>query len=329
MKAVVVGTNGPQVTDVPEPETASNQIKIRVHACGLNRADSQVAMGRIHGRTGGPGTVIGIEFAGEVVAVGDDVAREGGSHKVGDRVMCSGSGGWAEYAVTDWGRAMPLPDESVSWIRAATLPIGLSTMHNAIVTAGALKSGESILIQGASSGVGLIGMQIARLMGASLVIGSSTHPDRRARLREFGADLAIDSRSPDWVDEVLEATDGKGVDLIVDQVSGYTVNDNLAATRILGRIVNVGRLGGTTTSFNCDLHALRRIQYIGVTFRTRTVAEVRDIMKAMKEDLWEAVQDGYFHLPVDREFPLDEAPAAVSHMRDNRHFGKIVLNLDS
>lgn len=329
MKAVVVGENGPEIAEVPEPVPAPNEVKIRVRACGLNRADTAVAMGEAHGRVGGPGTVVGIEFAGEIVGIGAEVAAEGGTLAIGDRVMCSGSAGWAEYAVADWGRAVPLPAAEMGWTRAATLPVALQTMHNALVTAGRLAPGESVLIQGASSGVGLIGMQVARLMGAKLVVGSSTDPERRARLCEFGADLAVDSRDPGWVAEVLDATGGDGVDLTVDQVSGYAVNGNLAATRVLGRIVNVGRLGGRAAEFDCDLHALRRIDYVGVTFRTRSVAEVREIVRAMRDDLWSAVTGESFRLPIDRVYPLDEAPAAVARMRANRHFGKIALTLDA
>ena len=175
--------------------------------------------------------------------------------------------------------------------QAATLPVSLQTMHNAIVTAAAWRRACG-LDQGASSGVGILGMQIAKHMGARLVIGTSTHEGRRAKLTEYGADMALDSSSPDWADQVLEATDGKGVDLIVDQVSGGVMNDNLKATRILGRIVNVGRLGGFKGELDFDLHALRRIDYIGVTFRTRSEEEVAEIIDAMKADLWGAVASG-------------------------------------
>ncbi len=328
MKAVVVGTDGPELAEVRQPVPAAGEVKIRVRACGLNRADAGVAMGRAHGRAGGPGTVIGIEFAGEVVEVGRDVAAQGGRLAVGDRVMCSGAAGWAEYAVADWGRAVPLPDPGMEWTRAATLPVALQTMHNALATAGELAAGEAVLIQGASSGVGLVGLQVARMLGAGLVIGSSTNAERRGRLSGFGADLAVDSREDGWVDRVLEATGGRGVDLLVDQISGYAVNGNLAATRVLGRIVNVGRLGGRTAGFDCELHALRRIRYVGVTFRTRTVEEVRGIVRAMKEDLWDAVSAGGISLPIDRVFPLEQAPRAVARMRDNLHFGKIALTLE-
>jgi NADPH2:quinone reductase len=248
--------------------------------------------------------------------------------KPGDRVMCSGGGGWAEYAVADWGRAAPIPGNNMTWSQAATLPIALQTMHNAVVTAGRMAPGEAVMIQGASSGVGLMGLQIARALGASLVVGSSTDPARRAKLKDHGCDLAVDSRDAGWVKQVLGATDGEGVDLIVDMISGYVASQNLAATKILGRIVNVGRLGGFRGEFDFDLHAARRIDYIGVTFRTRTVEEVRDIVRAMKRDLWGLVEAGKLGLPIDREFAFADAPEAVEYMRANRHFGKIVLVME-
>lgn len=324
MKAAVVGETGLEIREIDTPKPGPAEVLIRVRACGLNRADAMVASGMSHGRAGGPGTVPGIEYVGEVVEAGPEVPHV----KPGDRVMCSGTEGWGEYATADWGRTIPIPANNMTWAQAATLPVGLQTMHNAIVTAGRFKAGEAVMIQGASTGVGMLGMQIAKALGAKLVVGSSTNPERRARLTEFGADLAVDSQDPGWVDQVLEATGGEGVDLIVDQVSGYVANQNMQATKILGRIVNVGRLGGTTGDFNFDLHAMRRIDYIGVTFRTRSVEEVREIVAAMKADLWNAVEAGDLSLPIDREFAFNDAAEAVEYMKANRHFGKIVMNLD-
>jgi NADPH:quinone reductase len=200
-------------------------------------------------------------------------------------------------------------------------------MHNAVVTAGRLKRGETLLIQGASSGVGLMGMQIGKLMGASLVLGTSTNPERRARLKEFGADLALDSSVPQWPEQVKKATGGKGVDLIVDQVSASVANQNLAAAAILGRIVNVGRLGGMKGEFDFDMHALKRIDYIGVTFRTRTLDEVAEINRLMRADLWRALEAGKLSLPIDRVFPLGKIADALALMRANKHFGKIVIEM--
>jgi NADPH2:quinone reductase len=323
MKAATVGENGVVIADVEVPRPKPNEVLVKVRACGLNRADLMVASGLAHGRTGGAGTVIGLEWSGEVVEVGaetQDLAP-------GDRVMCSGNSGWAEYAVTDWARAAKIPANNMTFEQAATLPVALQTMHDAIVTNGRLTQGESILIQGASSGVGLLGMQISRAMGARLVIGTSTNAGRRERLTEFGADMALDSSDPGWVDAVLNATDGTGVDLIVDQISGSLANQNMAATAIDGRIVNVGRLGGTSGDFDFNLHALRRIDYIGVTFRTRSVAEVREISRRMHADLDGAVEAGELALPIDSTYPLEDAGAAVEHMRANAHLGKIVLTV--
>ena len=185
----------------------------------------------------------------------------------------------------------------MSFEEATCFPVALRTMHDAIVTEGRLTEGQAVLIQGASSGVGLLGLQIAKVMGAKQVIGSSTDPGRRAKLAEYGADLAIDSGDVAWVDQVLEYTKGQGVDLIVDQVSGNLVNPNMRATKILGRIVNVGRLGGTRSEFNADLHALRRITYVGVTFRTRTLDEIALINRRSREDLWGALCAGKLKLP--------------------------------
>jgi NADPH2:quinone reductase len=278
--------------------------------------------GRMHGALGGAGTIAGLEWAGEVVETGFEVAE----FQPGDRVMCSGSGGYAEYAATDWGRVSPLPAADMSFEQAAALPIALQTMHDALVGNGRLRPGESVLIQGASSGVGLMGLKIAKYLGARLVIGTSRDVCRRARLEEFGADLALDPGDPAWPDAVQEATGGGG-DLIVDQVSGGVANDNMKAARVLGRIVNVGRLGGFSGDFDYDLHALKRIDYIGVTFRTRSLEEVREINRRMHADLWPAVEAGTLYLPLDRVFPLAEAAAAHAHMRANAHLGKIVLRV--
>jgi NADPH2:quinone reductase len=318
MKAAVGSPNGLLLRDIPEPQPKANEVKVKVRAAGLNRADLATARGATsHGPVG---SAIGIEWAGEVTEVGAEVKE----FKPGDRVMCSGAGGYAEFAVCDHGRVAPIP-AGMDFLEAAILPIALITLHDALMTNGRLSAGENVLIQGASSGVGLMGLQIAKLKGARLVVGSSTNEARRARLKEFGADLSIDTHDAGWVDEVMKATDGKGVNLTVDMVSGGTVNQTMRATALLGRIVNVGRLGGQAAEFDFDHHAMKRISYIGVTFRTRTIDEVREIMRKMRADIWDAVAARRLKLPVDQTFSLDEAGAAQERMRTNQHFGKIAL----
>jgi len=323
MKAAVVGEQGAEVRDLPKPEPAPNEVLIRVRASSLNRADVGVAAGHQHGRVGGVGSRIGLECAGEVEAVGRDVK----DFKPGDRVMGSAPGSYAEYVVADPGRLTRIPANNMTYEQAACFPVALQTLHNAIVTAGRFKPGETLLIQGASSGVGLMGMQIGKLMGASLVMGTSTNPGRRARLKEFGCDLAIDTTDPKWPEAVKKATSDKGVDLIVDMVSGGVANGNLEAAAILGRIVNVGRLGGQKGEFNYDLHALKRIDYIGVTNRTRTPEELNEVTRRMRADLWPAVEAGKLSLPIDKTFPLDKVAEALAMMKANQHFGKIVLTM--
>ena len=322
MKAYVYGANGAEIADVAKPSPRGTQVLVKVHACGLNRADLGMTKGHAHGSSGGVGTVLGMEWAGEVAELGPDAKGV----KVGDRIMGSGGAAFAEYTLADHGRLFRTPS-NMNFEDAATLPVALATMHNAVVTNGALQPGQTVLIQGASSGVGLMALQIAKLKGAKMVIGSSTDATRRGRLNEFGADLAINSSDPAWVDQVLKATNGEGVDLIVDQVSGKVANQNLAATRIKGRIVNVGRLGGTHADFNFDLHAARRINYIGVTFRTRSIEEIRQIFDEVKKDIWPAVESRKLQLPIDKVYKFADIGKAFEHMGANKHLGKIVVTL--
>jgi NADPH2:quinone reductase len=322
MRAALVTDTGLTITEREHPAPSPQQVRVKVATAALNRADLAVISGGRHGSHGGPGTVPGMEWAGTIEAVGAQVP----GLKPGDRVMCSGMGGYAEYAVTDWGRVMRIPD-ALSFEDAVTQPVAIQTMHNALITAGAMKPGESVLIQGASSGVGLMAMKIARLMGAARVIGTSTHAGRRARLAEFGADAAIDTTQPDWHDQVVRANGGEGVDLVIDQLSGTYGTGNLHACKVLGRVVNVGRLAGRFAEFDFDLHALKRITYVGVTFRTRSVQEIRDINVAAQADLGAAIAAGSLVLPIDRVFAFEDLAQAFEHMRTNQHFGKIVIRL--
>ncbi len=323
MKAVVVTEEGVRVQNVETPKPKENEVLVKVFACGLNRADLVVADGGAHGASGGPGTIVGMEFSGEIIELGSNVRN----YSIGDRVMCSGTSAWAEYAIADHGRVIKIPNNNMDYLKASTYPIALATMHNAIVTAGNFTKGQSVLIQGASSGVGLMGLQISKYLGAKIVIATSTKPDKFEKLKSFGADLVLNSKDPDWVDQVLSATDNKGVDLIIDQLSGYTVNQNMMATKVKGKIVNVGRLAGGITEFNCDLHALRRINYEGVTFRTRSIQEIRDVYSNMWNDFEKIVVSGELSLPIEKVFDFNDVGKALDYMRENQHFGKLVLKL--
>lgn len=318
MNAGVATEEGIELREVARPKPTAEEVLVKVEAAGMNRADLVAAKG-LYGGKESLGKPIGMEWAGEVIEVGSAVR----DFKPGDRVMASGSGGYAEYAVSDHARTVKIGTMDAS--RAASLPLVILTAYDAVVLNGGFLKGQSILVQGASSAVGLMSMQIARHIGANVIAGTSSNEGRRNRLPEFGATLAVDAKQEGWVEDVLAATDGKGVDLVVDMVSGNTINQSMQCTAISGRIVNVGRLGGAQSDFDFNLHALRRIEYRGVTFRTRSVSEVREIALRTHENLWDALQTERLGLPLDRTFGLSDAKSALEYMDANAHFGKIVL----
>lgn len=320
MKAAVTTGGALDIRAVPRPTPKPNEVLCKLRYCGLNRADLM----HTARPAGGPPSIPGMDWCGDVVAVGAEVKNT----KAGDRVMCSGpgTGGYAEYAVTDWGRVLPAP-AALGDEQAAVAMLALQTMHDALIVNGAMQAGDAVLIQGASAGVGLMGLQIAKLKGAKFVIGSSRNAAHRARFKEFGADMAIDTGNDAWPDEVLKASGGKGVNVVVDQVSGKTVAQSMKACATLARIVNVGRLGGNAAEIDFGVHALKRIHFIGVTFRSRSLDEVRELTRKMAADLWDDIAAGKLQLPIDRTFALDDAEAAQQHMRANAHFGKILLKM--
>jgi len=323
MQAVVVGQSGVEIAEVDVPQIDASQVLVKVAACSVNRSDLLTVQGQNYGHVGGAQKIMGASFTGEVVAVGDDA--EGVA--VGDKVSATGAAGWAEYAVSHWQRTLPVPSSEVELIEVAGLASGLCIMHDAIVTNGRFESGQTMLVQGASSAVGIIAMQIGKHLGASMVIGTSTNAERRGRLAQVGADIALDSRDEGWVDQVLEATGGDGVDLTVDQISGYTANANMAATKVHGRIINIGRLGGEVAEFDFNRHAERRLTYIGTTGRTRSLAEHIEVVRLAREGLWDALANGAFRMPIDSTYSLSEASDALDRMAANAHFGRIMLTV--
>ena len=320
MKAWIAGAAGPELADVATPSPKPDEMLVRVMASALNRADLFMAAGGSHGPLGGAGAILGLEWTGEIVETGAAVT----GFAPGQRVMSSGGAGFAEYAVAHQGRLIRVPD-GMAPEQAAGQSVALLTMHNALATEGALEAGQAVLIHGASSGVGLMGLKMARILGAKIVIGSARDPAKRARLAQFGADLAVDPAGETWVDEVKAATGGAGVDLVIDQISGPGFDLTMRATKVKGRIVNVGRLGGQSAPVDFNLHALRRIAYIGVTFRSRSLAEICEIVRLAQADLAGPLAQGALDLPIDRVFAFEDLPAALAHMDANQHFGKIVL----
>lgn len=329
MKAVVIvpQNNGGtlELREIPKPEPRPGELLMRVKATALNRADIFQRQGTYPKRAtagGGSLTVAGLEAAGEVAARGAEAA----GFAVGDRVMAPCAGGYAEFVAIDHRLAVPVPD-NLSWIEAATIPVSYMTEHNALITNARLQAGESVLVHAASSGVGVAAIQIARLFGAKTVIGTGSMPLKFEVLRSLGMDLGINHRTEKLADAVLAATGGLGVDVIIDHIGGPLLGENLRCMALRGRLVSVGRLGGITGELNLDLLALKRLQLIGVTFRTRTLEERIAIVRAFTADLLPALAEGRLRPVIDRVFPLDQALEAQSYMVANTQVGKIVLTV--
>lgn len=321
MKALVLTKEGVIMKDVPKPQLESYLVLVKVKAASVNRADLMMAHGAAHGGWGGgKDSPLGLEYAGEVVEVGSDIKKL----HVGDRVMGPGSGAYAEYITAFEPQLSPIP-EGMSFEKAAALPVALQTMHDAISTNGQLVAGQTVLFQGASSAMGIIGMQVAKYLGAGKVIGTSRSPQKCERLKEFGADVAINTGDKDWVDQVLKVTDGKGVDLLIDFLAGPLVNGGLQVTRVGGRMINIGRMAGEQGEFNFDLHNMRRIQYIGASFRMRSPLESLEVIMKAQETLNPALAKGALDIPIDKVYEFDEISQAFERMEKSVNFGKIIL----
>jgi NADPH:quinone reductase-like Zn-dependent oxidoreductase len=315
------------VTDVADPTPGPGQLLVRVRAAGLNRADLAVRAGTYvvgTGRTAPPARpfTAGGELAGEVMAVGD--AAEG-DWRVGDRVMAQGAG-YAELAVVDARLALPAPPV-LSWEEAGALPVALLTMHDALVTNGRWAPGEHVVVHAVSSGVGVIGAQLALHLGAPTVVGTSRTAAKRDRLAALlGEPDRFAACDPtELVATVARMTDGHGADVVVDNVGAAVLADTLEAMAILGRIVQVGRLGGRTGTLDLDELARKRVSLIGVTFRTRTTEERPAVVAAAWRDLADAVTAGVLRPPVHAVFPLADAVAAQEALARDEHVGKLVL----
>lgn len=308
-----------EIQDVPVPVAGPGQVLVRVRASGLNRGEITQARDRRSGES----ITVGVEFAGEVAAVGKDVS----GWREGDRVMGHGRECQALYVLADPLALMPVP-ASVSWIEAASFPNAFITAHDAVVTNGQLKAGESVLVNAASGGVAWAALQIASLSGAKPVIAASRSATKLAGLAEYGVDVGIDTSHEPLLDGIMKATDKRGVDLIVDMVGGPAFEENLQGLAVCGRLVNIARLGGQTAQIDLSLLWLKRLKLIGVTFRTRTEQERLACIQACARDTLPWLQEGRIRWAIDRTFPLEEIHAAHAYMMQGEHAGKIVLTID-
>ena len=307
---------------VPDPTVGNNDLLVGVKAAGVNRADLRRVATHFAATDKKGLPVAGVELAGEVLAMGADVK----GFSIGDRVMAMAGGAFAEKATIDYRFAIHVPS-SMTWEVAAATPASFITAHNALVTAGSFKTGESVLVQGASSAAGIATIQIARLRGASRIFGTAGTPEKLTLLRSLGCDVTINYRDQDIAAIVRDESNSQGVDVTVDYAGGSTLAKSIDAAAIRGRIVCAGRVAGVEVHFNIDEFSRKQLRMTGVTNRTRTLDERIEVVRAFRDDLMPALEQGGLAPVIDSVYALKDAEDAYAHMTSNTHFGKIVLKV--
>jgi NADPH2:quinone reductase len=327
MKAlfIVPGPTGGifEFRDIPQPAAGPGEVLVKVRASGTNRGE---LLARPLLRSDNPALRpmrSGSEFAGEIVSLGEGVI----GWKVGDRVMGRAIGSYAEYAVASQRALMRIP-EGMGWAEAASIPNVFVTAHDAIVSNAQTQRGESVMITAGSSGVGTAAIQMARHLGANLVIATSRSPSKTMALRELGAHTVIDPGKPGWVDTIMEATGKRGVDVIIDNVGGPMLADNIRALAIKGRLVSVGRNAGHVGECNLDEVARKRVSIIGATFRTRSLEESLVCGERFATDLLDAFSSGALKPVLDKTFPFESIADAHAYMLSDAQIGKIVVTMN-
>ena len=309
--------------EIPTPSPGTGEVLVKVHASGTNRGE---LLARRLLRSDNPALHpmrSGGEFAGEIVSLGEGVK----GFSAGQRVMGRAPGSYAEFALANQRALMRIPNE-MGWAEAASIPNVFVTAHDAIVTNAQTKRGESVLITAGSSGVGTAAIQIARYIGANLVLATARSMSKRTALMELGAHEVIDPIKSKWVDEVMAATGKRGIDVIIDNVGGPMLADNIRALAIKGRLVSVGRNAGQIGECNLDEVARKRVSIIGVTFRTRSLEESLVCGERCAADLLDAFSGGTLKPVLDRTFPFDRIADAHDYMLSDVQIGKIVVTMN-
>jgi len=325
MTAIAISAPGgpevlvPEERDVPKP--GASEILVKVAAAGVNRPDVMQRKGQYPPPPGAP-DIPGLEIAGEVAAVGGKVAR----WKVGDKVTTLvAGGGYAQYCLADEAVALPVP-KGFSMVEAAALPETFMTVWHNVFQRGALKSGETILIHGGSSGIGTAAIMLAKAFGAKVIVTAGS-PQKCEACKKLGADFAIDYKTHDFVAATKEATGGRGADLILDMVGGDYVERNHDAAAVEGRIVQIATQQGFKVAINLLKIMQKRLTHTGSTLRPRPVADKAMIAHDLEHKAWPLLAAGKIKPVIDSTFPLKEASKAHARMESSAHVGKIVLEV--
>jgi len=327
MKAVIItrpgGSDVLEIQDRPMPEPGTGQIRVRVRGSALNRADVLQRQGNYPVPPGYSAEIAGMEYVGEVDALGPGVSL----WKRGDRVMgIIGGAAHAEFLCVHEREAIPVP-AGMSWENAAAIPEAFLTAYDALFNRLALKTGETLLIHAVASGVGTAGVQIARTAGAK-VIGTSRSAEKLERARSVGLDIGIDSSRGEWASAVEAAAGGQGVNAVMDLVGGSYLEGNLRVVALRGRIVVVGLTAGVIAPLNMGVLLRKRATLVGTTLRARPLEEKIALAREISNRIVPLFEAGQLQPVIDSVFPFAEIRAAHNLMESNRTFGKIVLRWD-
>jgi putative PIG3 family NAD(P)H quinone oxidoreductase len=325
MTAIAIrAPGGPEVL-VPEerplPVPGQGEILVKVAAAGVNRPDVMQRQGLYPPPKGAP-DIPGLEIAGEVAALGAGVTR----WKIGDKVMALVvGGGYADYCLAHEGHALPVPSP-LSMVEAAAVPETFFTVWHNVFERGALKSGETLLVHGGTSGIGTAAIQLAKAFGAK-VFTTAGSAEKCAFCRKLGADLAINYKTEDFVAAIKDASGGKGADVILDIIGGGYIERNYEAAAVEGRIVQIAFQGSAKAEVNFMRLMLKRLHHTGSTLRSRSVADKAAMARAIEAKVLPLMAQGRVKPVIDSTFPLTQAAAAHVRIESGAHIGKIVLTL--
>lgn len=305
--------------EAPSPEPGPGEILVDVAATAVNRADLMQRRG-LYPPPPGASEILGLECAGTVAALGEGVS----GWQTGDRVMALlAGGGYAERAVVHAGSAMRVP-ERLDFVQAAAIPEVFLTCSLNLFDLAGTPAGGAALVHGGGSGIGTAAIQLLRYSGVRAIVTAGSD-EKCARCRELGADLALNYREGEFAKAVLEATNGQGVNTVLDSIGAPYLAQHLQCTRLGGAIVLIGLMGGAQTEINLGALVAKRLRLIGSTLRTRPVAEKADIVSRFLERFAAGLEDGSLRGIVDRTLPLARAQEAHDVLERSEHFGKVVL----
>lgn len=327
MNAIIITQPGApevlQIAERPIPQFTADEVLVKVEAAGVNRPDVAQRKGHYPPPVGAPQDIPGLEIAGIITEIGSNVTR----FKVGDKVCALvAGGGYAEYCNVPEGQCLPIPD-NLTFIEAASLPETFFTVWSNVFDRGRLQPGESLLIHGGSSGIGVTAIQMAKAMGSLVYVTAGT--DEKCKFcEELGATKAINYKTEDFVAVLKEITNNKGVNVILDMVGGNYTPRNLQILADDGRLVMINMMEGKDTQIDLSVILRKRLTITGSALRARDVGFKADIAASLQKNIWPLIASGQIKSVVNAIFPASQAAQAHALMESSKHIGKIILSFE-